>query len=94
MTVFRILQSQQLKPYYLQKVQAFEVQDGHFPLLVYAKIVIELFFGSLMIIDKADFTCNGIANVHDYHYWAENPSLHIPVQIPAVLFCQFLGRFY
>lgn len=78
-TVWRVLRTQQLYPYHLQKVQGlsendFEPRRAFCTWLLEACAANPLFLPSVLFTDEAGFTRNGIVNFHNSHRWhEENP---------------------
>lgn len=83
-TVWRILKSNLLYPYHVQRVQALLEQDYpnrlHFSQRIENKCTrCPQFLSSVLFTDEAGFNRNGILNFHNTHQWAdENP--HTVVQ--------------
>lgn len=81
MTVWRILRSQQLYPYHVQRVQALSEIDyaprRRFCNEMLHKIVnYPNFLSNILYTDEAGFNRNGIINFHNNHHWAEeNPHI-------------------
>lgn len=79
MTVHRILRSNLLYPYHLQRVQALNPEDA-VPRMRFCEwftrkcIRNPLFHSSVLFTDEAGFNRDGIINFHNNHLWAdENP---------------------
>ncbi|KAJ4427786.1 hypothetical protein ANN_25439 [Periplaneta americana] len=84
-TVWRLLKEYQLYPYHLQRVQALSPADYPARVSRFCQWFLEQcgvnpnFPALVLFTDEAQFTRDGITNIHNQHVWAyENPRATVP----------------
>ncbi|XP_046435973.1 uncharacterized protein LOC124187828 [Neodiprion fabricii] len=78
-TVHRVLRSNDLRPYHIQKVQAFHGPDGATRRMFCTWVLQQteadpLIVFNILFTDESNFDRDGVFNCHNIHHWAEeNP---------------------